>query len=94
MSASFKVGEKVWTFVPYTRGMARQVQDKLMEGVKISTSEGKNVTDIPPTNGDRADELKVRLVTNMTQEEIDGLDNKDYEKCLAEVEKYIEKKSA
>lgn len=93
MSHTYKLGEKTLTFT-YTRKIAREVNDELMRDVVVRTVDGVQNMEIKATNTDRSEELKVRLVSGLTVDEIDTMDNAEYEKLALEVNKFIEKKKA
>ena len=68
------------TLLPYTRAMARAVNEKLLENVIVKAGDDGNQTDIPAINADRSEELAVKLVSGLTQQEIDELPSEEYTK--------------
>lgn len=72
---------------PYTRGIARQVQDKLTEWMIVKTVWGVQEVEMPISNNEKSEMLEVSLVTWLSYEEIDNLLETDYKKILAEIAK-------
>lgn len=93
MSVFIKSLDREVEIKPYTRGIARQVNEKLMEGVVVSNTERGQETNIVAVNGPRSEELLVRLMTGLSQTEIDGLLNEEYESLKAAVNEETQKKS-
>lgn len=75
---------------PYTRGIARQVQDKLTEWMIVKTVWGVQEVEMPISNNDKSETLEVHLVTWLSYDEIDNLLETDYKKILAEIAKLKE----
>lgn len=57
-----------------------------MKGV-IVTDISQNKMDFPAVNIDRSSELTVKLMTGLSQEEIDNLESHEYDMILAEIQK-------
>ena len=93
MSVFIKSLDREVEIKPYTRGIARQVNEKLMEGVVVSNTERGQETNIVAVNGPRSEELLVRLMTGLSQSEIDGLLNEEYESLKSAVNEETQKKS-
>jgi hypothetical protein len=75
------------TLNPYTRKISRAVQEKLLENVNVETgSEGMQKTTIPAVNADRSEELAVKLVSGLSDEEMDNLSVEDYQTLKAAVQ--------
>lgn len=75
------------TLQPYTRKISRAVQEKLLENVNVETgSEGSQKTTIPAVNADRSEELAVKLVSGLSDEEMDNLSVEDYQTLKAVVQ--------
>jgi broad specificity phosphatase PhoE len=64
---------------PYTRAIARAVNEELLKDVVVSTSGDATQTNIPALNASRSEEIAVRLVSGLSQEEFDGLMEDEYE---------------
>lgn len=68
------------TLNQYTRKISRAVQEKLLEGVLVKAGiEGTQETTIPAINADRSEELAVKLVSGLSEEEMDNLSVEDYQ---------------
>lgn len=66
------------TLLPYTRRIARAVNEKLLEGVIVKSGELGNETEVPAINADRAEELGIKLISGLSQPEMDELSIDDY----------------
>lgn len=64
---------------PYTRKISRAVQEKLLEGVVVEAGGETQKTTIPAINADRSEELAVKLVSGLSDEEMDNLSVEDYQ---------------
>lgn len=91
--SNFKFGDRELTFT-YTRKIAREVEEQFMSGVMVRSTGGVQDMEMPAINTQRGEELKVRLVSGLSPEEIDTMDNGEYEKLAEAVNKFIEKKKA
>jgi hypothetical protein len=67
------------TLNPYTRKISRAVQEKLLEGVVVEAGGETQKTTIPAINADRSEELAVKLVSGLSDEEMDNLSVEDYQ---------------
>lgn len=74
------------TLNPYTRKISRAVQEKLLEGVVVEAGGETQKTTIPAINADRSEELAVKLVSGLSDEEMDNLSVEDYQTLKAAVQ--------
>lgn len=74
---------------PYTRFIAKQVAEKMLENVVIKSVDWIQNMEMPATNNDKSEELLVRLMTGLEQSEIDNLENSEYETLKNEINKII-----
>jgi hypothetical protein len=81
------------TLLPYTRAMARQVNEKLMEWVvaKMNTAGSQDI-DMPILNATESQELAVRLVCGLSQEEMDQITEDEYQQLTEAVQAHTSKK--
>lgn len=63
---------------PYTRAIARAVNEKLLEGVVVRSGDNGQQTDIPAVNADRSEELAVQLITGLSRDEVGSLSVEEY----------------
>ena len=69
------------TILEFSRKVSRQMQEELMKGVIMKGDQAIWTTpDIPAVNALRAEELAVSLLTGITQEELDTLQDDEYDK--------------
>ncbi len=74
------------TLLPYSRGIAKQVNEKLLDGVMAKSEWGQEQMNMPVINIDRAEELAIQLVSGLTIEEMDALSIEDYN----ELKKFVD----
>jgi hypothetical protein len=67
-----------------TRKMTRLVNETMLAGVTVTDGQP---TSIPAINADKSEELLIRLMTNLTQEEIDKLSMAEYDNLKEEIAK-------
>ena len=67
-----------------TRKMTRLVNEAMLAGVTVTDGQP---TSIPAINADKSEELLIRLMTNLTQEEIDKLSTAEYDNLKEEIAK-------
>lgn len=77
--------KKEVTIGTFTRKVSRQVKAELMAGVTARDMSGN--IDFPIINMDKSEELKIRLLTGLSQEETDSLTDTEYNELKKEVEK-------
>lgn len=79
----------------YTRAIARTFNETLLSGVNISTDStgAQQVSTMPAVNADRAEEIVVRLMSGLSQEEIDKITEDEYTKLKNAVNEKTQKKS-
>lgn len=68
---------------PYTRSIARAVNEKLLEGVYVVSGESGQETRIPAINADRSEELAIKMISGLSDPEMDNLSLEDYETLKA-----------
>lgn len=73
-----KIGERDITLKPYTRSVARQVQEKLLEGVVVGGDTVNQKMEMPAINNEKSEQLLVVLMSGLTNEEVDALLDEDY----------------
>jgi len=80
---------------PFTRAISRAINEKLLEGVNVESDDrgGVGKTSIPTINADRSEELGVRLVSGLTEEEMDNITVDEYETLRQAVNKETQKKT-
>lgn len=74
------------TLNPYTRKISRAVQEKLLEGVVVEAGLEMQKTTIPAINADRSEELAVKLISGLSDEEMDMISDEDYKTLKAAVQ--------
>ena len=74
------------TLNPYTRRIARAVNEKLLENVIVENGENGQKTDIPAINADRSEETAIQLISGLTSPEMDNLSVEDYNTLKAAVQ--------
>jgi len=57
------IAGKEITLSPYTRSIARQVNEKLLEGVIVSGAGGEQSMAVPAVNADKSEQLLVQLMS-------------------------------
>jgi len=87
-----EINGKEIVFKPYTRGIDKQVSEKMLEGVDLTVSWGEEEMKVPATNAGKAEELMVCLMTGITREELDELPVAEYQKIVEECNKVKEGK--
>ncbi len=85
-----KVNWKDIVFLPYTRSVSRQVNEKLLEGVIVSGAGVNQTMDVPAINADHSEQLLVELMTWLSPTEVDALTVSDYDQIKAEIQKIIQ----
>ena len=63
---------------PYTRAIAKAVNEKLLDGVIVWTVNGEQTMNVPAVNADRSEQLLIRLMTWLTDNDIDALLQEEY----------------
>ena len=76
-------------FSPYTRGIAKAVSDKMLDGVIIKSIDGVQNMEMPATNNAKSEQLLVQLMTGLSEAEIDALANEEYEELSKEIAKIV-----
>ena len=69
-----------------TRKIAREVNEELMRWVTVSWQDMNNIQ-FPAINADKAEELLVRLMCNISQWEMDSLTEDEYIEIKTEISK-------
>jgi len=68
------------------RKIDREINRAMLDGVMIKDAAMENF-DFPANNIDKANEVSVRLLCGLSQEELDNLDGEDYQMILSEISK-------
>lgn len=70
--------------LPYTHRIAREYKQALLEGVTVGANQDGDTPniDLPIINQIKAEELQLRLLTGLTQAEIDGITEEEYNTLL------------
>lgn len=68
-----------------TRKIMREVNEELMKGVIVTDFSGQ--VDFPAINADKSEELLIKLLTGLTQAEIDSITEEEYLELKAEINK-------
>lgn len=72
----------------YTRAMDRGYNEIILEWVKANTAQLQAWSvDVEVSKVQKANDFLIVSMTNLTEEELDGLNMEDYTKILKEVEK-------
>ena len=74
---------------PYTRAIARQVNEKLLEGVIVGSTGGEQTMNVPAVNADRSEQLLIKLMSGLSDSEIDGLLVDEYLALKKEIQDWI-----
>ena len=72
------------TLVTQTVKISRQIKAKLLEWVVVVDGEA---TRIPALNADNSEEIKVQLLFQLSQDELDNLSDEDYDILKKEIAK-------
>jgi len=83
--------DKEITFNPYTHRIAREYKQALLEGVTVGTNQSGETPniDLPIVNQIRAEELQLKAVSGLTQNEIDSITEDEYNTLLGAVNEFI-----
>lgn len=76
---------------PYTRGIARQVNEKMLEGVIVKQGAEAQM-EVPAINWEKSEALLVSLMSWLSPQELDDLSVSDYEELKKEINKEIQGK--
>lgn len=79
-----EINGKVITIAPYTRGIDRKVNEKMLEGVEMNASGAEQTMNVPAVNASKAQDLMIELLTGLSQDELDALTLEDYNKVAKE----------
>ena len=79
--------------LPYTRAMARQVNEKLMEWVvaRMNTTGSQDI-DMPMLNATASQELAVMLICWLSKEELDSITEDEYQLLTEAVQNHTSNK--
>ncbi len=69
-----------------TRKIAREINNALLDGVIVKDVSSGNF-EFPATNVDKANEGSVRLLCGLSQDELDNIDEEEYQNILEEIAK-------
>ncbi len=88
-SYTIQHGERAGTIISIrdsiTRGMRKQIQSTLLNSVHIKNDGEPDLEHISALDLDRSHELFVSLMTGMSTQELDALDERDYKAILEAV---------
>lgn len=79
-----EINGKTIELKPYTRGIERKVNEKMLEGVEMSSSGETQSMNVPAINASKAQDYMIELMTWLWQEELDALTIEDYNKLAKE----------
>lgn len=69
-----------------TRKIAREINSAMLDGVIVKDLSMESM-DFPAKNIDKANEVSVRLLCGLSQEELDNIDETEYQMILSEISK-------
>lgn len=74
---------------PYTRAISKAVNEKLLDGVIVGTSGREQTMNVPAVNADRSEQLLIKLITGLSDEEIDAMLHEEYINLKKEIQDRI-----
>lgn len=87
-----EINGKTITIAPYTRGIDRKVNERMLEGVEMRASGEEQSMNVPAVNASKAQDYMIELMTGLSQEDLDALSLDDYNKIASECLKVKEGK--
>lgn len=79
-----EINGKTIEIKPYTRGIDRRVNEKMLEGVEMNASGDNQTMNVPAVNASKAQDLMIELLTGLSQDDLDNLSLDDYNKLAKE----------
>mgnify|MGYP006373271921 CR=1 FL=1 len=76
---------------PYTRGIVRQVNEKMLEGVIVKQGAEAQM-EVPAINWERSEALLVSLMSGLSMSELDDIAVTEYEALKNEINKEVQGK--
>lgn len=80
------------TIGAYTRGIARQVSEKALEGVNVNAADIANMQ-MPAINAELSDQLQISLLTGLSRDVLDTLEIEEYDEIKKAVDAVVKKKT-